>query len=145
MTYYGKILIAFVGIISMVMDVNAYTKIPMLIHMKLKNNMTNRTGKRHTFVDEILQNSKICDKKYISIDSIILNTYKVDKFFINNNSPLITLSLKENMKNMFYINENGESEKLSNTTKIMPNILKNFFVYELDVDMDVDCIVYKSD
>jgi hypothetical protein len=48
------------------------------------------------------------------------------------------------MKNMYYINELGEPEKLLNTTAIIPNILRNFFVYELDADMDVDCIMYKS-
>jgi len=52
--------------------------------------------------------------------------------------------LKNKLDNMYYINEHGNSEKLTNNTIIYPNILKNIFVYELDVDRDIDCIVYKQ-
>lgn len=137
-----KTFLLIVTILNIIMNTRAYTNMP--IRMSLRNDVTNKTGKRHTIVDEMLKTSKICHRKSIAVDTIILNTYKINKFYINSNSPTITLSLKDEMKNIYYINDLGETEKLLNTTAIIPNILRNLFVYELDVDMDVDCIMYKS-
>lgn len=137
-----KIFLLIATIMNVVINTCAYTSMP--IRMALRNDVANKTGKRPTIVDEMLKTSKICNRKSIAVDTIILNTYKINKFYINSNHPTITLSLKNNMKNMYYINDLGEPEKLLNTTAIIPNILRNFFVYELDADMDVDCIMYKS-
>lgn len=138
----GKIFLVIAILMNVAINTFAYSYMP--IRMTLRNDITNKTGKRHTIVDEMLKYSKTCNRKSIAIDTIILNTYKINKFHINSNSPTITLSLKDNMKNMFYINDLGEPEKLRNTTAIIPNILRNFFVYEFDVDMEVDCIMYQS-
>lgn len=142
MTTTGKVLVAIVTILNVAMNISAFSRMP--IKMSLRNDIKNKTGKRPTIVDEMLKNSKVCTKKSVAVDTIILNIYKINKFFINPDSPTITLSLNEKMENIFYLTEQGESEKLLNTTKIVPNTLRNFFVYELDADMEVDCIMYKS-
>lgn len=142
MTTTGKVLVTIVTILNVAMNISAFSRMP--IKMSLRNDIKNKTGKRPTIVDEMLKNSKVCTKKSVAVDTIILNIYKINKFFINPDSPTITLSLREKMENIFYLTEQGESEKLLNTTKIVPNTLRNFFVYELDADMEVDCIMYKS-
>ena len=142
MTTTGKVLVTIVTILNVAMNISAFSRRP--IKMSLRNDIKNKTGKRPTIVDEMLKNSKVCTKKSVAVDTIILNIYKINKFFINPDSPTITLSLHEKMENVFYLTEQGESEKLLNTTKIVPNTLRNFFVYELDADMEVDCIMYKS-
>ena len=142
MTTTGKVLVTIVTILNVAMNISAFSRMP--IKMSLRNDIKNKTGKRPTIVDEMLKNSKVCTKKSVAVDTIILNIYKINKFFINPDSPTITLSLHEKMENVFYLTEQGESEKLLNTTKIVPNTLRNFFVYELDADMEVDCIMYKS-
>lgn len=136
-----KNLLIIATILNVVWSTYAFSNMP--IRMMLKNDAMSK-GKRHTIVDEMLKNSKICAKKSVSVDTIILNIYKINKFHLNTNSPTISLSLKDYMKNMFYINEQGEPERLLNTTTIISHGVKNFFVYELDVDMDVDCIMYNS-
>jgi len=140
----GKVILVIITILNVTYDTFAYSNMPLKMKMTMSNDIKNRTGKRSAIVDEIVQNAKICTKKTISVDTVILNIYKVNKFYFNSNSPIITLSLKDKMNNMYYINDDGESEKLTNTTKFFPNVLKNIFVYELDVDMDIDCILFKK-
>ena len=138
-----KALVVIATILNVAMDTSAFSQMP--IKMTLRNDMKNKSGaSRCTIIDEMLKNSKICTKKSVAVDTIVLNVYKINKFFINQNDPTITILLKEKMENVYYINDIGEPEKLLNTTSIIPNTLRNFFVYELDVDMDVDCIMYKS-
>lgn len=139
---FGKVLITIAMFLSITLNTSAFSSLP--IRMTLKNDIKNKTGRRPAIVDEMLKHSKICTKKSVAVDTIILNIYKINKFFINSNSPTITLSLKDKMENVYYLNEQGEPEKLMNTTSIVPNTLRNFFVYELDADMDIDCIMYKS-
>jgi hypothetical protein len=138
----GKIIIIVATIFNISIYSNAYSNMP--IKMSLQNDIKNRSGKRSVIVDEIVTNSKYCTKKSISIDTMILNIYQVNKVFFNSQSSIFSFSLKNKLDNMYYINEHGNSEKLTNNTIIYPNILKNIFVYELDVDRDIDCIVYKQ-
>lgn len=140
----GKVILAIVTILNVTYDTYAYSNMPLKMKMTLSNDIKNRTGRRSAIVDEIVQNAKICTRKSITVDTVILNIYKVNKFYFNSNSPIITLSLDDKMKNMYYINDSGESEKLTNATKFFPNVLKNIFIYELDVDMDIDCILFKK-
>ena len=138
----GKIIIIVATIFNISIYSNAYSNMP--IKMSLQNDIKNRSGKRSVIVDEIVTNSKYCTKKSISIDTMILNIYQVNKVFFNSQSSIFSFSLKNKLDNMYYINEHCNSEKLTNNTIIYPNILKNIFVYELDVDRDIDCIVYKQ-
>lgn len=142
MTTYGKVLIVIATILNVAMNTSAFSRLP--IKMSLRNDMANKTGRRPTIVDEMLKYSKICTKKSVAVDTIVMNIYKIKKFYISSNSPTITLSLNENLENIYYIDEQGVPEKLLNTTAIVPNKLRNFFVYELDSDMEIDCIMYKS-
>ena len=142
MTTTGKALVIIATILNVAMNISAFTRMP--VKMTLRNDIKNKTGKRPTIVDEMLKQSKVCTKKSVAVDTIILNIYKINKFFINLDSPTITLSLNEKMENVYYLTEQGDSERLLNTTKIVPNTLRNLFVYELDADMEIDCIMYKS-
>ena len=138
----GKVLLVIATILNAAITGFAFSHMP--IRMRLQNENNRKIAKHSTVVDEILKYYTPCTKKFISVDTIILNVYKIKNFYMNVNSPTITILLNNKMENIFYINEYGDPEKLLNTTSIVPNKLRNFFLYELDSNMDIDCILYKS-
>ena len=141
-TSFSKLLLVIATIINVSTNTFAFSQMPIKMTLQKENQI--KTKRHPSIMDEILKNAKICTEKTVAVDTIILNIYKINKFYINCYSPTITLSLKGKMENVYYITKSGETEKLLNTTSIVPNKLRNFFVYELDTDMKVDCIMYKS-
>jgi len=87
---------------------------------------------------------KDSNAKDISIDTMLINIYNVDKVFFSRDSYDITLRLNKKLDKNYYLNNNNIFEKITNNTKISSNKISNIYVYEIDKDKNVDCIVYKK-
>jgi len=119
----------------------------------LKLRMTSSTDKYLNGLNKLNKNPnylridndvKDSNAKDISIDTMLINIYNVDKVFFSRDSYDITLRLNKKLDKNYYLNNNNIFEKITNNTKISSNKISNIYVYEIDKDKNVDCIVYKK-
>ena len=103
------------------------------------------TGKKDFSMANLAKNAKCCKKPQIEIDTVILNIYGVKNVHMGSGANYITMTLRDNLKNIFYINEEGDVERITTNTTFLSNCIKNVFAYELDPDQNIDCILYKKD
>ena len=96
-------------------------------------------------VANLARNAKCCTKPSIEVDTVILNIYGVKNVHMDSSANYITMTLRDKMKNIFYINEEGDVEKITRNTTFTSNRIRNVFAYELDPDQNIDCILYKQD
>lgn len=101
------------------------------------------------FHKDLIDNTNICNKKEIEVDSIILNINKVQNIYFTINCPKIALMMRQPMNNTYYITEDGLFEKLTNNTKISSSKICNFLAYEFDSTLSsmndkIECILYNS-
>jgi len=102
--------------------------------------------KNHDFsLKNLARNANCCIKPTIEIDTVIINIYGVKNIHMTNSANYITMTLRDSMKNIFYINEEGDVEKITKNTTFASNRIKSIFAYELDPDQNIDCILYKQD
>jgi hypothetical protein len=102
--------------------------------------------KNHDFsLKNLARNANCCTKPTIEIDTVIINIYGVKNIHMTNSANYITMTLRDSMKNIFYINEEGDVEKITKNTTFASNRIKSIFAYELDPDQNIDCILYKQD
>ena len=96
-------------------------------------------------VAKLAKNAKSCTKPTIEVDTVILNIYGIKNVHLGIDTNYISMSLRDKMKNIFYINEEGDVEKITKNTSFTSNRIRNVFAYELDPDQNIDCILYKKD
>jgi len=106
----------------------------------------NRLNKLNKNPNYLLIDNDVKDSnaKEVSINTMLINIYNVEKVFFSRDSQDITLRLNKKLDKNYYINDNNVFEKITNNTEITSNRISNIFVYEIDKDKNIDCIVYNK-
>ncbi len=79
----------------------------------------------------------------LEITGVVFNIYKLKNIFFSRRSSSIMFNLKDNMKNIYYIN-NTDVQRVSDKTKVTSQFLKSFHIVEFDPDYDIDAFVFKK-
>lgn len=111
------------------------------------HNLRLRMSESQNIINEMhdmFEVAKPCTKQHVEINTILINIYMIQRVYLDMNGLDIRLKLTELFKNIYYITENGEVEKINNTTSIIPNKIRSILFYELDESKKVDCILYKD-
>ncbi len=116
------------------------------LRMSLSNNYLTSLKMKNKDITELYEkikdvNETTCEN--LEITNIVFNIYKLKDIFFSRKSSSIMLNLKENIKNIYYIN-NTSIEKISDKTKISSRYLKSFNVIEFDPKYDIDAFVFKE-
>lgn len=118
-----------------------------VLRMTLSNNYLNSLNIQCKNVSNLYEkikdsNETECDN--VEITSVIFNIYKLKNIFFSKRSTSIMLNLRDNMKNIYLVNNNNDIEKISNKTKITAKYLKNFHIVELNPEYDIDAFIFKE-
>lgn len=98
------------------------------IYVNYFENFTNTNNSKY----ELLENH--------GFNSILLNIYNFDKIIMSYNSKHIICKLRDNLKNLYYINEYGRITELA-TERLHPNKIKNFIITNIS-NINIDGILY---
>jgi hypothetical protein len=94
-------------------------------------------------INKQIDNSVFSPLKEIHIDSIFMNVYQIDNISFKPNNDFISFKLKNKIENIYYV-EHNNVYKVSNNTKISSNAIRNFLVYEMDSNQNVNCVIFNS-
>ena len=98
------------------------------LRMSLSNNYLNSLKMKNKDITELYErlqdvNETTCEN--LQITNVVFNIYKLKNIFFSRRSSSIMFNLKENMKNIYFIN-GTTVEKISDKTKITSQCLKSF-------------------
>lgn len=116
------------------------------LRMSLSNNYLNSLKMKNKDITELYErlqdvNETTCEN--LQITNVVFNIYKLKNIFFSRRSSSIMFNLKENMKNIYFIN-GTTVEKISDKTKITSQFLKSFNIIEFDPKYDIDAFVFKD-
>ena len=74
---------------------------------------------------------------------LFMNVYQIDHISFKPNNDFISFKLKNKIENIYYV-EHNNVYKVSNNTKISSNAIRNFLVYEMDSNQNVNCVIFNS-
>jgi len=91
----------------------------------------------------MMKDAPMCTDNYVQIDSIYFNVYELKNIGFKPNTDTISFKMKNKIQHLYYVDE-GKIFKLSDNTKIISECIRNFHVYEMDPDRNINGIVFKS-
>lgn len=87
-----------------------------------------------------LKNAQQCTKTDVEVDTILFNIFKVQTVFLNRNCRTIYFKLKEDMKDLYFYDE--DLQKITKNTTIIGKGFTNFMFVPMNFDTPVDAIMY---
>ena len=94
-------------------------------------------------LDKKIKNAKWSHQDEIIIDSILLNIYQYKYITFSRNSNMFHFKTNDVMTNL-YVMEGKNVFKLSNSTKIKATCIRNYCLYEMDINQNVNGLLFNS-
>ena len=94
-------------------------------------------------LDNKIKNAKWSHQDEIIIDSLLLNIYQYKYITFSRNSNMFHFKTNDVMSNL-YVMEGKKVFKLSNSTKIKARYIRNYYMYEMDINQTVNGLLFNS-
>jgi hypothetical protein len=131
--------------VFVILFVRCYSFNLYLESLSIKNPLTQISLSHCTNVHNFanMKDAPLYPEKSVHIDSIHFNVYELKNIGFRPNTDTISFKMKNRLQHLYYVDE-GKIFRLSDNTRIISECIRNFHVYEMDPDRNIDCIVFNS-